>query len=288
MNLINKVFILFYFSIAPAANGIVRKRVGSLSDSEVIAYLGISQDPYASKLVPKFLGVSEINGEVYIELQDMLHGFKDPNVMDIKMGCRTFLESEVSTQALRDDLYNKMISVDPNAPTEEEHKLKAITKLRYMLFREEMSSSQRDGFRIEALKIKGASPVTDLKTVKNTLEVEATFSHFLNEKRAVTKELIKRLKQMRSLMEKSQFIQSHEVVGSSIFIVYDDDQIGVWLIDFAKCRSLPNGLKVDHRKLWVPGNREEGLLHGIDELIKVVENVYQTQKKSDLRKCSRR
>lgn len=46
-----------------------------------------------------------------------------------------------------------MIAVDPSAPTTEEHEMKAVTKLRYMLFREEQSSTCSHGFRIEAMKV---------------------------------------------------------------------------------------------------------------------------------------
>ena len=41
-------------------------------------------------------------------MQDLLHGFTDPNVMDIKMGTRTFLESEVTNLTARPDLYEKV------------------------------------------------------------------------------------------------------------------------------------------------------------------------------------
>lgn len=227
------------------------------------------------------MGVQEVNGDTFLELQDLLHGFKDPTVMDIKMGRRTFLESEVSNTTLRTDLYNKMVAVDPTAPTDEEHELKAVTKLRYMLFREQMSSSQSRGFRIEALKMKGSSPITDLKKVKNPSDVYSTISHFLNGKKTVTKELIKRLKQIRQYIEKSQFFQTHEIVGSSIFIVYDEEHVGVWLIDFAKARKLPDHIRVDHRNQWVPGNCEEGLLHGIDELINIFEEVVTAQQSTN-------
>lgn len=47
-----------------------------------------------------------------------------------------------------------MIKVDPTAPTPEEHEAKAVTKLRYMDFRDNMSSSRSLGFRIEALKVR--------------------------------------------------------------------------------------------------------------------------------------
>lgn len=241
----------------------------------MIAYRGLSADVYASKIIPRFFGVRDAGSDYYIELQDLLHGFKDPNVMDIKIGCRTFLEAEVMNSTPRPDLYQKMISVDPTAPTEEEHKLQAVTKLRYMLFREIMSSSATKGFRIEAMKMRGHSqPMTKLKTVKSSDEVQRTVAGFLQNKKSVTKELVKRLRQMRSNVEKSEYFQRHEVVGASVFIVYDEDRVGAWMIDFAKSHALPEGVKTTHRRQWLPGNHEEGLLHGFDELIKTLENIY--------------
>lgn len=46
-----------------------------------------------------------------------------------------------------------MIAVDPEAPNDDERKLQAVTKLRYMQFREEQSSTCSHGFRIEAMKV---------------------------------------------------------------------------------------------------------------------------------------
>ena len=46
-----------------------------------------------------------------------------------------------------------MIEIDPNAPTEEEHREKKILKPRYMIWRESLSSSQDLAFRIEAIKV---------------------------------------------------------------------------------------------------------------------------------------
>lgn len=197
--------------------------------------------------------------------------------MDIKMGRRTFLESEVINVKLRKDLYSKMISVDPNEPSEEEHNQQAITKLRYMLFRERMSSSSSKGFRIEALRMKGSTPITNLKTVKSDSEVHETIAKFLCNNRKLTVELLKRLKEIRSYIEKSDFFKSHEIVGSSVFIVYDEKHAGAWLIDFAKTRQLDHNVQIDHRRPWVPGNCEEGLLYGIDQLIKIFEDIYKNQ-----------
>ncbi|XP_037959782.1 inositol-trisphosphate 3-kinase homolog [Teleopsis dalmanni] len=269
-------------SIVPTTTGIVRKRVTSLADSEVEAYNLLCQETQTAKIIPQFYGTLQMNGEHFIELQDLLSGFKDPCVMDIKMGCRTFLESEVTNKTIRPDLYQKMIAVDPYAPTAEEREAQAITKLRYMTFRESKSSSQTKGFRIEAIRLRGRSPVKDLKTVCTDEQIEQTIEEFLNAKRSVHKELIKRLKYIRNVIEKSQFFQRHEIVGSSIFIVYDDEKVGVWLIDFAKSRQLPVDIHVTHRAEWQPGNREEGLLKGMDELINAFEAVYTS---NSIRKC---
>ncbi|KAH8263084.1 hypothetical protein KR044_004238 [Drosophila immigrans] len=261
-------------SIVPTSTGIVRKRIVGVEDSEVLAYQWISQEPKTSQIVPAYLGLREMQSQHYIELQDLLAGFKDPCVMDIKLGSRTFLESEVSNQTLRPDLYQKMIAVDASAPTQAEHEAQAITKLRYMLFRESLSSSHSKGFRIEALRLRGRAPVKDLKTCRSGEQISQTIEQFLVARRSVQKELIKRLKHMRLVIEQSAFFNRHEIVGSSIFIVYDDHRVGAWLIDFAKSRQLPPQLSVNHRSPWTPGNREEGLLRGMDELIHSFEEVY--------------
>ena len=54
--------------------------------------------------------------------------------MDCKIGVRTYLEEELAKakekQKLRKDMYEKMIAVDPAAPTQQEHEWKGVTKPR--------------------------------------------------------------------------------------------------------------------------------------------------------------
>lgn len=132
-------------------------------------------------------------------------------MMDIKMGARTFLESEASKTQARHDLYQKMIAVDPDAPTLHEHEEKAVTKLRYMQFREEQSSSCSHGFRIEGMKLPGVPPITDLKKVKSHQEVIETLRIFLGRKTDVKEKILHRLYDIRGRIEESSYFQTHEV-----------------------------------------------------------------------------
>lgn len=47
-----------------------------------------------------------------------------------------------------------MLELDDREPTAEERKV-GVTKMRYMQFRERMSSSHSLGFRIEAMQVQG-------------------------------------------------------------------------------------------------------------------------------------
>lgn len=257
-------------SLAPAGPGTVwKKRSSGSDDTERIVYEELSHDPNLTDIIPRYYREVEYQGEKFIELQDLLHGFQDPYVIDIKMGTRTFLESEVKKTTARSDLYQKMIAIDPNAPTEEEHANKACTKLRYMQFREQQSSTCSHGFRIEAMKCRGSPPVTDLKKVKSNDEVLATLDLFLGGREDVRQRLLQKLCDVRSRIEQSEFFKTREVIGSSLFVIYDDTKVGVWLIDFAKTSKLPDGKFINHRSKWVQGNYEEGLLFGFDRLISV-------------------
>ncbi|XP_061383235.1 inositol-trisphosphate 3-kinase homolog isoform X2 [Danaus plexippus] len=262
-------------SLAPAGPGTVWKRRAAGDrpghNPERDAYEALAACPHMRTAIPRYYRDLEYDGEHFIELQDLLHGFRDPHVMDVKMGTRTFLEDEVSNARARQDLYEKMVRVDPNAPTEEEHAARAVTKLRYMQFREQCSSSAQQGFRIEAVKVPGQPPLTDLQKVREPEQLKATVARFLGNDKRAQRAIAARLREIRSLFEKSEFFREHEIVGSSIFIIYDDERVGAWLIDFAKTRRLPKDVKVTHREEWQQGNHEEGFLYGLDRLINTIE-----------------
>lgn len=62
-----------------------------------------------------------------------------------------------------------------------------------------------------------------------------------------------------------------QVVGSSLLFVHDGSgRARVWMIDFGKTVPLPPSQTLDHRTPWVEGNREDGYLWGLDNLINIL------------------
>ncbi|CAH8667108.1 unnamed protein product [Dicrocoelium dendriticum] len=107
--------------------------------------------------VPRYLGELILNGTRYIQMEDLLFNFPHSFLMDCKMGHRTYVEKELEGEnaplnAPRPDLYLKMAAVDPGAITTSEALEGSVTKLRYMQWRETLSSTATLGFRIEAMK----------------------------------------------------------------------------------------------------------------------------------------
>lgn len=221
-------------------------------------------------VVPKFHREIESNDAIYLEMEDLLKHFRDPNVMDVKMGTRTFLESEVRNPELRHDLYEKMIHIDPLEPTEDERNQTSVTKLRYMQFRERGSSSASLGFRIEAIRRSGEPPNTDFKTVHTKEEVSSTILHFIGAQQSVCKQFLRRLQEIRKKFEESEYFKHHEIVGSSLLFIYDcDKRANIWMIDFAKTTHVPDR-KITHLTPWMQGNHEDGYLTGLDGLIVIM------------------
>ncbi|XP_073834741.1 uncharacterized protein [Musca autumnalis] len=224
--------------------------------------------------VPEYKGqVTSEDGELYLQLQDLLSDFYQPCVMDCKIGVRTYLEEELSKAKekpkLRKDMYEKMIQIDPNAPSEEEHKAKGVTKPRYMVWRETISSTATLGFRIEGIKKSDGTSTKDFKTTKSREQIKAAFKEFVSGFPHAMPRYLQRLRAIRATLECSDFFRSHEVIGSSLLFVHDRKQANVWLIDFAKTVHLPENHFISHSSTWKVGNHEDGYLIGINNLIEI-------------------
>ncbi|XP_018582778.2 inositol-trisphosphate 3-kinase A isoform X1 [Scleropages formosus] len=225
--------------------------------------------------VPRFHGVTERDGETFLQLTDLLTDFDGPSVMDCKMGVRTYLEEELvrarERPKLRKDMYDKMLEVDSEAPTAEEHQQQAITKPRYMQWRETLSSTHTLGFRIEGVKKPDGTCSTDFKKTRSKEDVKQVFTDFVAGNTNIIRSYLRKLEEIRKVLESSEFFRTHEVIGSSLLFIHDHkERAEVWLIDFGKTTALPDGQMLDHRVPWQEGNREDGYLWGLDNLLKLL------------------
>ncbi|KAJ8355809.1 hypothetical protein SKAU_G00186030 [Synaphobranchus kaupii] len=225
--------------------------------------------------VPAYHGDVEKDGEKYNQMDDLLAEFDLPSVMDCKIGVRTYLEEELTKArkkpSLREDMYKKMIEVDPEAPTAEEHAQRAVTKPRYMQWRETISSTSTLGFRIEGIKKEDGTVNRDFKKTKSREQVTEAFRDFVKGNQNILNSYLTRLKDIRDTLEISPFFKTHEVIGSSLLFVHDKrEQAMVWMIDFGKTTPLPEGQVLCHRATWDEGNREDGYLWGLDHLVDIL------------------
>ncbi|KAM5144206.1 inositol-trisphosphate 3-kinase B isoform 1-T2 [Callospermophilus lateralis] len=230
--------------------------------------------------VPAYHGDVVKDGERYNQMDDLLADFDSPCVMDCKMGIRTYLEEELTKArkkpSLRKDMYQKMIEVDPEAPTEEEKAQRAVTKPRYMQWRETISSTATLGFRIEGIKKEDGSVNRDFKKTKTREQVTEAFREFTKGNRNILIAYRDRLKAIRATLEVSPFFKCHEVIGSSLLFIHDKkEQAKVWMIDFGKTTPLPEGQTLKHDVPWQEGNREDGYLSGLNNLIDILTEMSQ-------------
>ncbi|XP_050542135.1 uncharacterized protein LOC126905969 [Daktulosphaira vitifoliae] len=261
------------FKAGPEPGTILKK----LCPKEQLCFQVLMKD-MLRPFVPEYKGhLTTEDGDLYLQLEDLLGDFTTPCVMDCKIGVRTYLEEELAKAKekpkLRKDMYEKMIQIDPNAPSEEEHRLKGVTKPRYMVWRETISSTATLGFRIEGIRKSDGKSSKDFKTTKSKEQVIEAFRDFINGFPHVIPKYINRLIAIRDALEESKFFMTHEVIGSSLLFVHDNKNANVWLIDFAKTLILPSEIKISHMSEWVVGNHEDGYLIGVNNLIEIFEEL---------------
>ncbi|XP_029317258.1 inositol-trisphosphate 3-kinase A [Cottoperca gobio] len=247
------------------------------SENEMQCFEKLRDDALLS-FVPGYHGTVEKDGESFLHMTDLLANFDLPNVMDCKIGVRTYLEEELvrarERPKPREDLYKKMVEVDSEGPTPQEHSQRAVTKPRYMQWRETMSSTNTLGFRIEGIKKSDDTCRTDFKKTRSRQDVIQVFKDFVGGNDNIIKSYLSRLTDIRQALNKSEFFKQHEVIGSSLLFIHDHtSNAQVWIIDFGKTTALPEGQALNHDTPWEEGNREDGYLWGLQNLLHTLESV---------------
>ncbi|KAM9755146.1 inositol-trisphosphate 3-kinase C isoform 2-T2 [Dama dama] len=228
--------------------------------------------------VPAYYGMVQRDGQTFNQMEDLLADFENPSIMDCKMGSRTYLEEELvkarERPRPRKDMYEKMVAVDPGAPTPEEHAQCAVTKPRYMQWRETVSSTSTLGFRIEGIKKADGTCNTNFKKTQKLEQVTKVLEDFVDGNHTILRKYVARLEDLREALESSPFFRTHEVVGSSLLFVHDHTGLAkVWMIDFGKTVALPDHQTLSHRLPWAEGNREDGYLWGLDNMICLLQGL---------------
>ncbi|CAK6956950.1 inositol-trisphosphate 3-kinase A [Scomber scombrus] len=247
------------------------------SENEMQCFEKLKGDALLS-FVPGYHGVVEKDGESFLHMTDLLANFDLPSVMDCKMGIRTYLEEELvrarERPKPREDLYKKMVEVDSEGPTPQEHSQCGVTKPRYMQWRESMSSTNTLGFRIEGIKKCDGTCRTDFKKTRSKQDVILVFRDFVGGNFNIIKSYLRRLTEIQQALKMSEFFKQHEVIGSSLLFIHDHTgNAQVWIIDFGKTTALPEGQTLNHDIPWQEGNREDGYLWGLENLIHTLESV---------------
>jgi 1D-myo-inositol-triphosphate 3-kinase len=133
-------------------------------------------------------------------------------------------------------------------------------------------------FFTSTLQTSEGKALKDFKTTRHEEDVKTALRDFISENPCVKEPFLKRLCDIRSALEQSEFFQRHEVIGSSLLFVYDStDLCSVHLIDFGKTIPLAPGISINHRSPWVEGNHEDGYLWGLDNLIRLWSEINNEQ-----------
>ncbi|KAJ8405132.1 hypothetical protein AAFF_G00321230, partial [Aldrovandia affinis] len=242
------------------------------------------------QFVPCYHGLTTRGSESYIRLEDLLSGLSCPVIMDCKMGVRTYLEDELararSRPCLRTDMYQKMVKVDPTAPSAEEHAQGSVTKPRYMQWRDTVSSTSTLGFRIEGVTVEDGRVLRDFKKTQTSAQVTDALLSFTKRQSHILEAYLSRLQALNDALKESEFFKSHEIIGSSLLFVHDRTKANIWMIDFGKTTPTPSGVKLKHNIPWVEGNREDGYIIGLATLTLLVTEALRQARGQDQDGCN--
>mmetsp|Transcript_8561 Transcript_8561/g.22114 ORF Transcript_8561/g.22114 Transcript_8561/m.22114 type:complete len:367 (-) Transcript_8561:406-1506(-) len=285
-----------------AVNGRRRWALTKLTcDNEAVCYRELMDEPALRAFVPELFAVAAVSedvraahkpgtADVVVTIEDLTASCVAPCVMDIKMGSRTYLESEAGNGAPRHDLLRKLLEFAPREATADE-RANGVSKQRYMRIRDCYSTSFTHGYRLDGVHLcphrepndDAPSLPPNPRTLRRESQLDHVLSAYFDALPPPTGEALRiafaeRLRALRDALECSAWFSRHECIGSSLLFVYDGSSpqaaaatADIRWIDFTKV--LDAEVSIDHRADWQPGtgSHEDGFLAGLDRLVAKLE-----------------
>lgn len=259
-------------------------------EPEEVALTEAMNEATMSKCVVEYKGPMLKGGVRYLMLHNLLVGHVDPNILDLKMGQRTYLTFDTKLDKPRTDLLAKMVKIDPSAPTADEQKV-GITKRRYMRFRESRSTTVSHGFRVEACHLSDhLSDVEGPAFSKYTKEgqTEQQTLDLLRQacrlRREIQLKVVANLKLLYIRLSQSDYFAEHEIVGSSILVVIGKlGTVTTTMLDFGKTVRSKHRLSHDISITEIEDRncQEDGYLVGLKNLTQMFADCMPSEDGSD-------
>jgi len=111
-----------------------------------------------------------------------------------------------------------MQKLDASSLTPEELASKTVSKLRYLQFRDDLSTTSKFGFRIEGISF---SKEVDSKIFENPEKIELqrmkkpealeNFNNFVEANKLEKKVVVNQLEELREAVTKSEYLKNHQV-----------------------------------------------------------------------------
>ncbi|KAL7675194.1 hypothetical protein ACOME3_001458 [Neoechinorhynchus agilis] len=157
---------------------------------------------------------SNLNKQSYIEMEDLLAHFTMPNVMDVKMGVRSYREDEINKFQLPnnpEDWFQEIRSEDESALTDKEKETQTVSKEKYLKWRDNVSSTSTLGFRIQAIRKWYEDTKDQYQKLKNREDIKNEIEYFVGSSTKVAAKFVKRLRSLKCTLLLSRYFRRHEV-----------------------------------------------------------------------------
>ena len=235
------------------------------------------------------------SGDVHeIHMQDLVAAMTVPCALSLLMGTRTITPDDFTPERnqMKPKLLASMLAIAPDGPTEEEKSAGAISRMRYLRFLDESTSTASLGFRIDAAKTvigpAGADSQPEKLPLPNGLtlaklreeaDISTAFGVFLRNDAALAKAFLQKLEALASALNRSAFFPRHAFLRTTLLMVFDDtartSKVELKMMNFGDAYALPAGEQLDHTAAWDGSatSHADGYLIGVQSLIRILKDL---------------